>query len=513
MGPVFLLILDGWGYSPEKKGNAIALARTPNFKGLWKDYPHCILGASEKWIGLPKGQIGGSEVGHLAIGAGTIALQGLVQLSVSIEDGSFYSNKVLLDAISGCKRNNSTLHLMGLVSDGGIHSMDTHLYALLNLAKREGLKNVVVHAFLDGRDTPPTSGVEHVRKLMSKMKEIGVGALGSVVGRFYIMDRDKRWDRVQTGYDLIVLGKGDVTDDPLGKINEYYAKNITDEFMKPIMVKGTPRINDNDSVIMFNFRADRAREITWALCNREFKDFVREGWPQVHYVCMAPYDKSMNLPVAFYPVPIKNSLGEVLSQRGLKQLRIAETEKYAHVTFFFSGGREEVFPGEERILIPSPKEVSTYDKKPEMSAKTVTDSVVGEIQKNKFDFILMNLANPDMVGHTGDLKATIQAVEVVDECLGRIVDEVKKAGGKLIVTADHGNADYMIDSKGNPVTAHSLAHVPCIFIAEDSKGYTLHDGTLLDLAPTILQLLGIPKPNEMTGKCLIDQLYKNKQGL
>lgn len=496
-----ILILDGWGVSPKKKGNAILSARTPNVDRIWKDYPHCTLGASGKAIGLPEGMMGGSEIGHLTIGAGHIVFQGVVQISSAIEDGSFFKNKVFLDAIANVKKNSSALHLFGLLSDQGVHSMDSHLFALLELAKREGVKNVYVHPIMDGRDSPPTSGVGYLKRLQGKIKEIGVGKIASIVGRYYIMDRDKRWDRIKRGYDLVVKGEGLQVTDPVKAVEDFYKKNITDEFMEPIKVVGTPSIKSDDSVIAFNFRPDRMRQITFALTDENFKEFDRGIFPKVNYVCMAPYHKDIKAPVAFYPKPIVNSLGEILSKHGLTQLRIAETEKYSHVTFFFSGGNETEFTGEERVLIQSPKDVGTYDKKPEMSAYPVTDTVVEKIISGKFDFVLMNLANADMVGHTGVFDATVRAIEVVDECVGRIYDAIQKMGGTLIIMADHGNADDKIDDKGNPITAHSLNVVPYILVSDQK--YKLRDGALPDVAPTVLGLFGFPVPKEMTGKSLI----------
>jgi 2,3-bisphosphoglycerate-independent phosphoglycerate mutase len=496
-----ILILDGWGLSEKKMGNAIAAARTPVMDSLWRKYPHSKLGASGTAIGLPSGQQGGSEVGHLTIGAGRVVYQGVVQIGAAIQDGSFFKNKVFLDAIDNVKKKNSNLHIMGLLSDEGVHSMDSHLFALLELAKKQGIKNVYVHAFLDGRDSPPTSGIRYLKKLQEKIEQMGIGKLASVIGRYYAMDRDKRWDRIKKAYDLLVNGQGLIIDNPVKVVDEFYNKGITDEFMESIKITGTPDIKTNDSVIMFNFRPDRVRQITWAFTEEKFTNFKRGTFPKVHYVCMAPYHKDIKAPVAFYPQEIKYSLGEVVSNKGLKQLRISETEKYAHVTFFFSGGKEDKFPGEERILIPSPREVGTYDKKPEMSAYLTTDSVLEEIRSRKFDFILMNLANADMVGHTGVFQAAVKAVQVVDECVGKIVDEIKKQNGQLMIIADHGNADEMIDDKGNPVTAHSLNPVPCILIS--AQKYKLRAGSLLDVAPTILDLMNQPIPKEMTGKSLI----------
>ncbi len=499
--PTMLLILDGWGLSENKRGNAIAAAKKPVMDSLWKKYTHCKLGAAGPSIGLPPGQQGGSEVGHLTLGAGRVVFQGLTQVSAAIHDGSFFRNKAFLEAMDNVKKKNSTLHLMGLLSDQGVHSMDSHLFALLEMAKKHGVKNICVHAFMDGRDCSPTSGIDYLKKLQNKIMESGIGKIASIIGRYYAMDRDKRWERTKKSYELLVDGKGLVTDDPVKTVEGFYQKNITDEFMEPIKIKGTPTIQTGDSVIIYNFRPDRVRQIAWALTAEKFTDFERKNFPKVYCVCMAPYHKDIKASVAFHPEEVENSFGEVISRNGLRQLRIAETEKFAHVTYFFNSGNEANFPGEERILIPSPREVGTYDKKPEMSAYLVTDAVVEQIRSNKFDFILMNLANPDMVGHTGVFEAIVKAIEVVDECAGRVVDEIRKAGGQLMIIGDHGNAEEKIDARGNPITSHSINPVPCILVSENKYGFG--DGALLDVAPTLLKLMNLPIPKEMTGKSLL----------
>lgn len=485
----------------DREHNAIAAANTPVMSSLLRTCPHSKLEASGTPIGLMPKQMGGSEVGHLTIGGGRVVFQGVAQISAAINDGTFFSNKAFLGAIEDAKKNKSRLHVMGLLSDQGVHSMDDHVFALLELCKKQGFSDVWVHAFMDGRDSPPKSGKMYLTRLLERMKELGVGHLASMVGRFYAMDRDKRWDRVKRGYDLLVKGIGVESSDPVKTVEEFYLKDITDEFMEPIKVKGAPSIQSGDSVISFNFRPDRARELSFALTDPGFKEFDRGAFPNVHYVCMAPYHKDIKAAVAFYPREVPNSLGEVVSKHGLRQLRIAETEKYAHVTFFFSGGREDVFPGEERILIPSPKEVSTYDKKPEMSALVVRDMVIEQIRSGAFDLIVLNFANADMVGHTGVFDATVKAVETVDACVGLILDVVRKAGGQALIIADHGNADEKIDVNGNPITFHSLNPVPCILVSD--RKCSLKDGTLVDVAPTILDLMGLPVPKDMTGKSLI----------
>ena len=505
---ILLLVMDGFGINQKKEGNAIALANKPNLDRLLVDYPHTVLGASGLDVGLPEGQMGNSEVGHLNFGAGRIVYQEITRIDKAIKDGSFFENKVLLEAMNKAKENNSALHLMGLVSDGGVHSSLNHLYALLRLAKDKGVKELYLHAFMDGRDTSPTAGKEYIKQLLEKFREYGIGSLSTIVGRYYAMDRDKRWERVEKAYRAMVYGEGKLTSEPVRAVKESYQEEVTDEFIKPIVVSesGNPlsgRIKENDVGIFFNFRADRARELSYVLSEKDFKEFDRGNNLTIHLVNMTQYDEKLKTPVAFPPNKLKNILPEVLSKRDLKQLRIAETEKYAHVTFFFNGGEETPFEGEDRILVHSPK-VPTYDLKPEMSAYEVTDKVVPAIESKKYDFILLNYANPDMVGHTGILEAAIKAIEAVDTCVGRVVVAVKKAGGIAMVTADHGNAEMMVDyNNGEPFTAHTTDLVPFILVKDGFKGKLRPRGILADVAPTILYLMGIPKPSEMDGKNLI----------
>jgi len=504
---VTLIILDGFGINPKTEGNAIAAARKPNIDSYFKKYPNTIIHTSGMDVGLPHGQMGNSEVGHTNIGAGRIVYQELTRITKSIEDGDFFEKKELLDAIENCKKNNSKLHLYGLLSDGGVHSHNTHLYALVELAKRRGLKDVYVHCFLDGRDVPPDSGKGYVEQLEAKLREIGVGKIASVMGRYYAMDRDNRWERVKLAYDAMVLGEGLTCDSAVKAVEESYARNEYDEFVKPtvIMENGKPvaTIDKYDSIIFFNFRPDRAREITRTFTDVEFAGFKREkGYIPVYYVCMTQYDKTIqNAVVAFKPQSLANTFGEYVSKLGYKQLRIAETEKYAHVTFFFNGGVETVYEGEDRVLIPSPK-VATYDLKPEMSAYEVTDEVVKRIESQKYDVIILNYANPDMVGHTGVFDAAKAAIEAIDECLGRVINAVNEQGGIALITADHGNSEQMIDYEtGGPFTAHTTNVVPLIAIGlGDIK---LREGRLADIDPTMLDIMGIDKPAEMTGSSLI----------
>jgi len=505
---ILLLVMDGFGINEKKEGNAIALAKKPNLDRLFADYPHTVLGASGLDVGLPEGQMGNSEVGHLNFGAGRIVYQEITRISKAIQDGSFFENKILLQTMNKVKENNSALHLMGLVSDGGVHSSLNHLYALLKLAKDKGVRELYVHAFMDGRDTSPTAGKEYIKQLLEKFREYDIGFLSTVVGRYYAMDRDKRWERVEKAYRAMVYGEGKLTSDPVKAVEESYNEEVTDEFIKPIVVSesGNPlsgRIKEKDVGIFFNFRADRARELSYVLSEKDFKEFDRGDNLTIHLVNMTLYDEKLKTPVAFPPNRLKNILPEVLSRRGLKQLRIAETEKYAHVTFFFNGGEETPFEGEDRILVHSPK-VPTYDLKPEMSAYDVTDKVVQAIDSGKYDFILLNYANPDMVGHTGILEAAIKAVEAVDTCVGRVIDAVKKTGSIAMVTADHGNAEMMVDyNNGEPFTAHTTDLVPFILVKNGFSGKLRPRGILADVAPTILYLMGIPKPSEMDGQNLI----------
>ena len=502
-----LMILDGFGDNKNKDGNAIKLAKTPNIDKLMKKYPNTDIFTSGLHVGLPEGQMGNSEVGHTNIGAGRIVYQELTRITKAIEDGDFFSNPEFIAAIENCKKHNSKLHILGLVSDGGVHSHNRHLYGLLEMAKRRDFEDVYVHCFLDGRDTPPASAETYVAELQEKMKEKGVGKIASLSGRFYAMDRDKRWQRVQKCYDALVNGEGEKAGDPIKAIEDSYQKEVFDEFVVPTVIcngnEPVAKIEENDSVIFFNFRPDRAREITRAIVDPEFDGFETKKM-NLYYVCFTSYDETMpNVHIAFKKEPLKNTFGEVVSEAGLTQLRIAETEKYAHVTFFFNGGEEKQYPGEDRILVPSPK-VETYDMKPEMSAYEVTDKVCEALENDKYDVVILNFANTDMVGHTGSLQAAIKAVEAVDECVGKIVKIIEDKKGNLLITADHGNAEQMIDYKtGEPHTAHTTNPVPIILVT-DNKEYKLKEnGKLADLAPTMLDLMGINKPEEMTGESLL----------
>ncbi len=503
---VALLILDGWGIGKDYPGNAITNANTKNYDELVRKYPHTGLIASGTEVGLPEGQMGNSEVGHLNMGAGRVVYQELTRITKSIEDGDFFKKQEFLDAIENCKKNNSALHLMGLLSDGGVHSHSNHLYALLELAKKEGLKDVFVHCFLDGRDTPPQSGTCYLKELNNKLKEIGIGKVATIMGRYFSLDRDKRWDRVEKAYNAIVLGEGDQVLDADECILNAYPNNITDEFVPPTVVvednKPIGKIKDNDSVIFFNFRPDRAREITRAIVDRDFHGFMRKQIVKTHFVCMTMYASNIErVHVAFKPQKHKNTLGEYLATCGKKQLRIAETEKYAHVTFFFNGGEETPNINEERVLIPSPK-VATYDLEPTMGAVEIKNEVIDRIKSGEYDVIILNFANPDMVGHTGELAPTIKGIETVDKCLGEVVAAILDVGGKALITADHGNAERMIDEKtGGKVTAHTTNKVPCIIVGEDNIELT--DGSLANVAPTILDMMNLSAPKEMTGCSLI----------
>ena len=502
-----LMILDGFGDNPNKDGNAIKLANTPNIDKLMKKYPNTDIYTSGKYVGLPDGQMGNSEVGHTNIGAGRIVYQELTRITKSIEDGDFFSNQELIAAIENCKKNNSKLHILGLVSDGGVHSHIRHLYGLLELAKRRDFEDVYVHCFLDGRDTPPASAEGYIIKLQEKMQEKGIGKIASISGRFYSMDRDKRWQRVQKCYDALVKGEGLKANSAVKAIEDSYQKEVFDEFVEPTVIcngeEPIAKIEENDSVIFFNFRPDRAREITRAIVDKEFNEFETKKM-NVYFVCFTNYDETMpNVHIAFKKETLHNTFGEVVSKAGLTQLRIAETEKYAHVTFFFNGGEEKQYPGEDRILVPSPK-VETYDQKPEMSAYEVTDKVVEALENDKYDAVILNFANTDMVGHTGSLEAAIKAVEAVDECVGRIVKVIEEKKGNLLITADHGNAEQMIDYKtGEPHTAHTTNPVPIILITDNPSYKLKENGKLADLAPTMLDLMGLEKPEEMTGESLL----------
>ncbi len=497
--PVALIIMDGFGYNAEDYGNAITAANTPNIDKYMQG-PNTIIGASGLDVGLPDGQMGNSEVGHTNIGAGRIVYQMLVKISKSIKDGDFFENKALVNAMENCKKNGSALHLMGLLSPGGVHSHTEHLYGLLEMAKRNGLEKVYVHAFLDGRDVPPSSAAEFMEEAVAEINKIGVGSVATIAGRFYAMDRDNAWDRVEKAYNALVFGEGVKESDPVQAIKNSYANEVTDEFMLPTVVDENGKISENDSVVFFNFRPDRARQITRAFVDPEFSGFERAYFP-VHFVCMAQYDAAMpNVSVAFPPEQLTMTLGEYLSKSGKTQLRIAETQKYAHVTFFFNGGEETTFEGEDRILIKSP-DVETFDMKPEMSAFEVTDAVVEAIESDKYDVIILNYANCDMVGHTGIFDAAKTAVEAVDTCVGRMVDAILAKGGAALITADHGNADKMYEPDGSAFTAHTTNPVPFIVVGEDCE--LREGGVLADIAPTILKLLELPQPAEMTGKSLI----------
>ena len=510
--PVCLLIMDGYGINKETNGNAIYISGSPNVNGYIKNYPSTTLGASGLDVGLPDGQMGNSEVGHLNIGAGRIVYQELTRITKEINDGDFFKNEDLNYAVDTAMAKGKKIHLYGLLSNGGVHSHITHLYGLLELCKRKGAKDVFVHCFMDGRDVSPTSGAEFIKELSEKMKDLGVGKIASVCGRYYAMDRDNRWERVEKAYDMLTLGEGVQTECPVKAVEESYKNGVTDEFILPIKVteNGKPvgLIEEGDSIIFFNFRPDRAREITRAFSEKEFTGFVRKtGFLNPTYICFTRYDATFtNVRIAFKPQSLKNTLGEYLSKKGYTQLRIAETEKYAHVTFFFNGGVEAPNENEQRDLIPSPK-VATYDLQPEMSAYEVTDKVLEEIASDKFDVIILNFANCDMVGHTGVLEAAVKAVTTVDTCMKKIIDAVLEKGGSCLITADHGNADKMIADDGEPFTAHTTNPVPLVLVSENEKfrNVKLHSGILADIAPTLLTVMGEEIPAEMTGKCLIEK--------
>lgn len=499
--PIALIIMDGYGINKETEGNAIAMAKTPNLDKFLAEYPNTQLSASGLDVGLPDGQMGNSEVGHTNIGAGRVVYQMLVKITKDINEGKINDIKALSDAMDAAKANGGALHLMGLLSNGGVHSHNEHLYGLLRMAKKKGLDRVYIHTFLDGRDVPPTSGADFMQALENEIKEIGVGSIATIMGRFYAMDRDNAWDRVQKAYDAIVKGEGVQENDAVAAVKNSYENNVTDEFVIPTVVDKNGRVKENDSVIFFNFRPDRARQITRTFVDPDFNGFERTYFP-VNFVCMTQYDESMpNVTVAYPPESLEMTFGEYISKKGLTQLRIAETQKYAHVTFFFNGGEEQQFKGEDRILIKSP-DVATFDMKPEMSAYEVTDAVVEAIDDEKFDVIILNYANCDMVGHTGIIDAAVKAVESVDECVGRTVNAILKKNGQVIITADHGNADCLIDPVTKaPFTAHTTNPVPMILIgAGDVK---LKMGRLCDLCPTMLDLMGLEKPEQMTGESLI----------
>ncbi len=499
--PLVLMILDGFGIAPPE-GNAIAAAKHPNLDKILKENPVTKIGASGMDVGLPDGQMGNSEVGHTNIGAGRIVYQELTRITKSAQDGDMDNNPALKAAMQSAKDNGKALHFMGLLSDGGVHSHNSHLYALLGMAKRMGLTNVYVHCFLDGRDVPPSSGKGYVEELQGKLQELGIGKIATVMGRYYAMDRDNRWERVEKAYAAMVYGEGERASCPVCAVQESYDKDVTDEFVVPVVCDGAEPISEGDSVIFYNFRPDRAREITRTLVDPDFTGFQRKkGFFPLHYVCMTQYDATMpNVDVAYKPESLDNTFGEYISKNGLTQLRIAETEKYAHVTFFFNGGVEKQYPGEDRILVKSPS-VATYDLQPEMSAYEVTDKMVEAVKSGKYDTLILNYANCDMVGHTGVFDAAVKAVEAVDTCLGRVVDAVKEMDGCVLLTADHGNADKMIDSDGTPFTAHTTNPVPFCVINHPCQ--LRSGGRLADIAPTMLKILGLPQPAEMTGESII----------
>ena len=500
--PVALIIMDGFGYNPDSYGNAIADAKKPNLDKLFAECPHTLIGASGLDVGLPDGQMGNSEVGHTNIGAGRVVYQMLVKISKSIKEGTIRKNPAIVGAVENCVKNGSALHLMGLLSDGGVHSHIEHLFGLMEMAKDMGVEKIYVHAFLDGRDVPPTSGAEYMEKLVQETQRIGAGKVATVMGRFYAMDRDNAWDRVEKAYAAMVYGEGVEGCCPVGAIKKSYEEGVTDEFMVPTVLDKEGTIKAGDSVIFFNFRPDRARQITRAFVDPDFTGFPRKnGFFPLHFVCMTQYDATKpNVHVAFPPEALTMTMGEYISKNGLTQLRIAETQKYAHVTFFYNGGEEKTFPGEDRILIKSP-DVETFDLKPEMSAYEVTDAVVKAIEEDKYNMIILNYANCDMVGHTGIEEAATKAVEAVDACVGRTVDAILKAGGAALITADHGNAEKMKEPDGAPFTAHTTNPVPLIVAGYPCK---LRDGgRLADLSPTMLDIMGLPKPPEMDGESLI----------
>lgn len=511
--PYVMIIRDGWGYNPKSEEgvcNAIKCADTPVDDMLIAEYPNCLIHTSGEEVGLPAGTMGNSEVGHQNIGAGRIVYQQSVRITRAIREESFFENAELLNAIKFAKKNNGKLHLMGLCSDIGVHSLLGHLYGLLEIAKRNGLSEVYLHAFTDGRDSPPTSGAGYLADIEKKMAEIGTGRIASIMGRFYAMDRDNRWDRVRLAYDCMTRGKGAIAASAAEAMKASYEKDETDEFVKPLCIsddgdKPIALIEDGDGIVFFNFRGDRPRELTRAFVDEDFKGFPRDTKLNVYFVCMTQYDASIPAPIAFAkPTAMKNILGEYLSKLGLKQFRCAETEKYAHVTFFFNDGREEPFDGEERQIVPSPK-VETYDLEPEMSAAGVCEKVLEQMDSGKFDIIIINFANPDMVGHTGVLDAAVQAGQIVDKCVGRILDKVKALGSGAIILADHGNFERMWDKPNDlPHTAHTVGDVPFIIFDENLKGKKLKtDGCLADVAPTFLEVMGLDKPEEMTGQSLL----------
>ena len=512
--PAMLVIMDGWGWREEIDGNAVRLANTPNLDSYYNAYPFTLLKASGEAVGLPPGQMGNSEVGHMNLGAGRIVYQDLTRINMAIEDGSFFKNPTLTDLMSKVKASpGARLHLMGLVSDGGVHSQMEHLFALIEMAARFEIGDrLCIHAFTDGRDTPPTSGADYLARLQDHIQSVGAGVIASICGRFYAMDRDTRWERVKVAYEMLVRGKGRVETDPVEAVKKAYERGETDEFIKPILIvndccpfsTGKGPIKDGDAIFHFNFRADRARELTRAFTEDGFSYFDVSDRPKLlAFATMTMYDKHFDLPVAFPPEKLKHILGEEISLAGLKQLRIAETEKYAHVTYFFNGGEETPFENEDRILIPSPRDVPTYDLKPEMSAREIADKLVENIEKNIYSLIVVNFANGDMVGHTGVLEAAIKACEVVDECVGKVTEAFRKTtDGAVIITADHGNAEVMKLPDGSPATSHTTNPVPFYLVDDRHRDVKLKKGILGDVAPTILKLMSLEQPKEMTGKPL-----------
>ena len=507
--PNVIIIMDGYGLSDACSGNAINCAKSENVCKIMNEYPSTVIGASGMDVGLPEGQMGNSEVGHLNMGAGRIVYQELTRITKSINDGDFFNNEELLYAINNAKTNGKKLHVYGLLSDGGVHSHITHLYALIKMAKEQGLDDIFVHCFLDGRDVSPTSGADFISALNDKMAELSFGTIASVGGRYYVMDRDNRWDRVQKAYDMMTIGEGEITSDPLQYVRSSYENGVTDEFVIPAHVEKNGKlvglIEEGDSIIFFNFRPDRARQITRAMSEKDFDSFERKsGFINPTYVCFTRYDASFtNVRIAFKPQVLTNTLGEYIASLGLKQLRIAETEKYAHVTFFFNGGVEKPNDNEDRELIASPK-VATYDLQPEMSAELVTEKVLEKLDENIYDVVILNFANCDMVGHTGVFDAAVKAVQTVDKCVKKVVDKIIALGGAAIITADHGNADKMLDEDGSPFTAHTTNKVPFIVVGDNFKDIKLRDGGILaDVAPTLLDMMGVAVPEEMSGKSLI----------
>ena len=503
MKPVLLMILDGFGLYKDYPGNAISLAKTENLDKLYETCPHTEIYASEKWVGLPMGQMGNSEVGHLNIGAGRVVFQDLTRIGNEIDNGNFYHNQMFLKAVENAKKNNSSLHLMGLVSKGGVHSHFKHLLALIDLAKKEGLKKVYIHVTTDGRDVSPDASLEDVKELEDYLKKVGVGKIADISGRYYAMDRDKRWERIKKYFDLVTEKYDNSNPNALDAIKSSYDNGVTDEFIKPVEIDCEGKIKDGDSLIFFNFRPDRARQIVRALVDENFDGFPRKE-KNIFLVTMTQYDDTIpHTNIAYPENRPTNTLGEILEKNHLRQIRIAETEKYAHVTFFFNGGREVMFKGEDRILVQSPK-VATYDLKPEMSAPEITENLIEKLRENIYDCIILNFANPDMVGHTGVIPAAIKAVETVDNCIGKILKEIKKLGGALLITADHGNCDMMLTKDNKPITSHTTNKVPFILYGVENVKLR-SEGALCDIAPTILELLNIKQPEEMTGKSLIEK--------